>query len=146
MFFNQSLKKENQQLKEQIYSHEQVRESLDQDMLRLTIDPQGKIVSANENFEKELGLKSEAITGTHLTALVPEKARQSKHFQRMKSALEQKNTGMVPYKFLKQTDKKLGCVLFFSRFLMLKTNCSDLRFMQPNLPELSLNHVNKKIC
>ncbi|WP_165313619.1 methyl-accepting chemotaxis protein [Vibrio ziniensis] len=90
MFFNKSLQKENQQLKERLYSLEQVRESLNADMLRLTLDPQGKIISANANFEKELGLKSDAIAGAHLTALVPEKARQSKHFQQMRNALEQK--------------------------------------------------------
>lgn len=91
MFFNKSLQKENQELKEKLYPLEQVRESLDEDMLRLTLDPQGKIISTNANFEQELGIKFETISGSHLTSLVPEKAKKTKHFQKLKSALEQKH-------------------------------------------------------
>lgn len=39
MFFNKSLQKENQQLKEDLHSWVQIRESLDEDMLRITLDP-----------------------------------------------------------------------------------------------------------
>ncbi|MCZ4372842.1 PAS domain-containing methyl-accepting chemotaxis protein [Vibrio diazotrophicus] len=91
MFFNKSLQKENQELKEKLYPLEQVRESLDEDMLRLTLDPQGKIISTNANFEQELGIRLETISGSHLTSLVPEKAKKTKHFQKLKSALEQKH-------------------------------------------------------
>ncbi|MCG3725712.1 PAS domain S-box protein [Vibrio cincinnatiensis] len=90
MFFNQSLQKENQQLKEHLYSLEQVRESLDSDMLRITLDPQGHIVSINNNFEQELGIVFNTIDGVHLTNLVPPKARKTPHFNRMKTALEQR--------------------------------------------------------
>ncbi|MFL7866468.1 methyl-accepting chemotaxis protein [Vibrio cincinnatiensis] len=90
MFFNQSLQKENQQLKDHLYSLEQVRESLDSDMLRITLDPQGHIVSINNNFEQELGIVFNTIDGVHLTNLVPPKARKTPHFNRMKTALEQR--------------------------------------------------------
>ncbi|MCG3722089.1 PAS domain S-box protein [Vibrio cincinnatiensis] len=90
MFFNQSLQKENQQLKDHLYSLEQVRESLDSDMLRITLDPQGHIVSINNNFEQELGIVFNTIDGVHLTNLVPPKARKTPHFNRMKIALEQR--------------------------------------------------------
>ncbi len=90
MFFNKSLQQENQKLKENLYSLEQVRGSLDEDMLRLTLDPQGNILSVNANFEQELGIKSSTVSGSHLTTLVPEKAKQSTHFKALKSALDGK--------------------------------------------------------
>lgn len=62
MFFNKSLQKENQELKEKLYP-----------------------------LEQELGIKFETISGSHLTSLVPEKAKKTKHFQKLKSALEQKH-------------------------------------------------------
>lgn len=87
MFFNQSLQKENQQLKEELYSLVQVRESLEQDMLRITLNAKGVVQSVNARFHKELGLAKESVEGKHLTALVPEKARDTEHFHRMKEAL-----------------------------------------------------------
>lgn len=87
MFFNQSLQKENQQLKEELYSLVQVRESLEQDMLRITLNAKGVVQSVNARFHKELGLAEEAVEGKHLTELVPEKARDTEHFHRMKEAL-----------------------------------------------------------
>ncbi|WP_275138703.1 methyl-accepting chemotaxis protein [Vibrio furnissii] len=87
MFFNQSLQKENQQLKEELYSLVQVRESLEQDMLRITLNAKGVVQSVNARFHKELGLAKESVEGKHLTELVPEKARDTEHFHRMKEAL-----------------------------------------------------------
>ncbi|EKO3957574.1 PAS domain-containing methyl-accepting chemotaxis protein [Vibrio fluvialis] len=87
MFFNKSLQKENQQLKEDLHSWVQIRESLDEDMLRITLDPKGVVVSVNARFEEALGLKQTAVSGKHITELVPEKARDTEHFHRMKEAL-----------------------------------------------------------
>ncbi len=87
MFFNKSLKQENHRLKEQLYSLEQVRESLDNDMIRLTLTPEGIIDSVNINFERTLDIKSDSIVGTHITELVPPKARNTQHFRNMKNAL-----------------------------------------------------------
>ncbi|MCG3729057.1 methyl-accepting chemotaxis protein [Vibrio cincinnatiensis] len=106
MFFNQSLQKENQQLKEYLYSLEQVRESLDGDMLRITLDPKGKIVSINENFEQELGIVFNRIEGVHLTDLVPAKARKTAHFNRMKTALEQKKHWNGAFQIAKTNGKE----------------------------------------
>lgn len=75
MFFNKSQQRENQQLKERLYSLEQTNESLDNDMLRVTLDPQGKVIDINANFEQELGIKLNDISGEHLTNLVPKHAR-----------------------------------------------------------------------
>ncbi|MBE3666063.1 chemotaxis protein [Vibrio navarrensis] len=90
MFFNKSLQRENQELKERLYSLEQVSESLNNDMLRITLDPQGKVIAVNANFEQELGIKFEKISGVHLTQLVPKSARNTQHYTRMKSAIEKR--------------------------------------------------------
>ncbi|KJY84627.1 chemotaxis protein [Vibrio galatheae] len=88
MFFNNSLRKEHQQLKERFYSLIQVKESFDKDMLGITLDPKGFIVAVNSLFESSLNLKASAVIGKHLTDLVPQKVRNTEHFKRMKDALD----------------------------------------------------------
>lgn len=90
MFFNKSLQKENQQLRESLYSLEQMRDSLDTDMMRITLDTQGKVVSVNQRLQTDLGLTEQTLVGKHLTDLVPRNARNTPHFKRMKAAIEQK--------------------------------------------------------
>ncbi len=90
MFFNKSLQKENQQLKDELYSLQQIGESLNTDMIRLTLDSNGQISSVNNNFENELGISSAKVNGTPLTELVPQKARNTNHFQKLKNAITQK--------------------------------------------------------
>jgi len=90
MFFNKSLQKENQQLKDELYSLQQIRKSLDSDMLRISLDPNGKIISVNANFEKELGVLLTTISGTPFIDLVPKKAQQTPHFNNLKNAIAQK--------------------------------------------------------
>lgn len=90
MFFNKSLQRENQELREKLYSLEQVSESLNNDMLRITLDPQGKIIDINANFEQELGIKLANISDEYLTNLVPKHARATPHYTRMKSAIEKR--------------------------------------------------------
>lgn len=50
MFFNKSLQQENQRLKQELYSLQQIQQSLDEEMLRLTLDAKGKVTSANQKF------------------------------------------------------------------------------------------------
>ncbi len=90
MFFNKSLQKENQQLKDELYSLTQIRESLDVDMIRITLDINGKIESVNANFEKELGILLTKISGIPFTELVPQTAQKTQHFQNLKNAITQK--------------------------------------------------------
>ncbi len=90
MFFNKSLQKENQQLKNELYSLQQIGESLDTDMIRLTLDQNGKVTSVNSNFENELGISLSQVAETNLADLVPQKARDTRHFQNLKNAITQK--------------------------------------------------------
>lgn len=90
MFFNKSLQLENQRLREALYSLEQVRDSLDEDMMRISLDANGVVTSVNHRLQTELGLAAEKLVGKPLVELVPKKARTTQHFNRMKAAIETK--------------------------------------------------------
>lgn len=87
MFFNRSLLLENQKLKEKLHALTQVRESLDLDMLGISLDPRGQVVAVNEKFCSELNLSENKVLNRHITELVPEFARDTEHFRLMKSAV-----------------------------------------------------------
>ena len=86
--FNKRLKEELSVLAEKLSSHEQVLDSLDSEMLMLTLDPQGRITYANGNFERELGYRADQVSGHALVDLVPGDARGTEHFNRMKGAIQ----------------------------------------------------------
>jgi methyl-accepting chemotaxis protein len=85
--FNQRLKKELATLREELSSVQQVRESLDSEMLVVYLDAQGRIESVNANFEKEMGYRSADLTGRALEDLVPAHVKTLDFFQRLKTAL-----------------------------------------------------------
>ena len=89
MFFNTSLKRENAKLKSQLFRLEQVKKSLDEEMLVLLIDKTGLITAQNKNFADELGYSDQQLIGNKLLDFVPSNARQTGHFQSLKDALKQ---------------------------------------------------------
>lgn len=87
MFFNRRLKQEIATLSDELSSLLQVHESLDNEMLFLSLDVQGKLISVNKNFEREMGYVAEHLIGRHLSDLVPTTERHTEHFERMRSAI-----------------------------------------------------------
>ena len=87
--FNARLKQEIAVLTEQLSSMLQVRESLDSEMLMLNLDPQGRIISANTNFETEMAFAQGQVLNRKLIDLVPAYAQKTDHFERMKNAIQQ---------------------------------------------------------
>ncbi|AXA23356.1 PAS domain-containing methyl-accepting chemotaxis protein [Pseudomonas sp. S44] len=85
--FNSKLKKEIQQLREELQSIEQVKNSLDSEMLVLQLDPQGRIESANANFEKEMLYSSDRLIGRNIEEIVPEHVKKLDFCLRMKAAI-----------------------------------------------------------
>ncbi|HWD30880.1 MAG TPA: PAS domain-containing methyl-accepting chemotaxis protein [Pseudomonas sp.] len=85
--FNSKLKKENLQLREELLSMEQVKSSLDSEMLVLQLDPQGRIESVNSNFEKEMLYSSHQLIGRNIEEIVPAHVKQLDFYQRMKAAI-----------------------------------------------------------
>lgn len=85
--FNSKLKKEIQQLREDLMSIEQVKSSLDSEMLVLQLDPHGRIESVNSNFEKEMLYSAGQLIGRNIEEIVPPHVKELDFYHRMKSAI-----------------------------------------------------------
>ncbi|KQO31292.1 chemotaxis protein [Pseudomonas sp. Leaf83] len=86
--FATRLKQELQALREELSSIEQVRTSLDEEMLALYLDAQGRIDSVNANFEKEMLYRADQLRGRPLLELIPEHVRNLDFHHRVRHALE----------------------------------------------------------
>lgn len=87
MFFNSAVKKENEKLQRQLHRWEQVLNSLNKEMLTLTLNPAGEITAANRLFADELGIGAQSLIGKHLLDLVPNDSYDTNHFKQLKQAL-----------------------------------------------------------
>jgi len=87
MFFNRSLVKENDSLKQELHISRQITLDLESDMLRITLSPDGKITSTNDAFCHELEFKFNALDGTDFLDLVPKFARDTQHYNNLKQAI-----------------------------------------------------------
>lgn len=85
--FNNKLKQEIRQLREDLMSIEQVKSSLDSEMLVLQLDPQGRIEMVNGNFESEMLYRSDQLLGRNIEDIVPAHVKSLDFYQRMKSAI-----------------------------------------------------------
>ncbi|QHG66994.1 PAS domain S-box protein [Pseudomonas putida] len=85
--FNSKLKKEIQQLREELMAVEQVKSSLDSEMLVLQLDPQGRIEQVNGNFESEMLYRAEQLIGRNIEEIVPGHVKKLDFYQRMKNAI-----------------------------------------------------------
>nr|WP_314581770.1 PAS domain-containing methyl-accepting chemotaxis protein [uncultured Pseudomonas sp.] len=84
---NKRLKQELAALREELSSVEQVRSSLDSEMLGMRLDPQGKIESVNGNFENEMHYRNAELVGRSIDDLVPDYVKKLDFYHRMKSAI-----------------------------------------------------------
>lgn len=87
--FNNAFKKENDILKEKLYSLNQVRESLEKEMLVIILNPNGVVKSVNAKFVDELGIQKEDIVGKKLTELTPSYSRDTNHYKALLNALKE---------------------------------------------------------
>ncbi|KIY41840.1 chemotaxis protein [Pseudomonas sp. 10-1B] len=85
--FNNKLKQEVRQLREDLMSIEQVKSSLDSEMLVLQLDPQGRIEMVNGNFESEMLYRAEQLLGRNIEDIVPAHVKSLDFYQRMKGAI-----------------------------------------------------------
>ncbi|SDO09082.1 methyl-accepting chemotaxis sensory transducer with Pas/Pac sensor [Pseudomonas arsenicoxydans] len=85
--FNKRLKQELSALREELSSLQQVRDSLESEMLVLTLDPNGRIQSVNQNFIDEMLYKSSDLIGRDLEDIVPVHVKSDEFHHRFKSAL-----------------------------------------------------------
>ncbi len=85
--FNNKLKQEIRQLREDLMSIEQVKSSLDSEMLVLQLDPQGRIEMVNGNFESEMLYRADQLLGRNIEDIVPAHVKSLDFYQRMKGAI-----------------------------------------------------------
>ena len=85
--FNTHLKQELSALREELSSVLQVKESLEREMLCLTLDVEGRVEWANANFLQQLGYSLNEVVGRAIEDLVPAHARQNEFQLRFKHAL-----------------------------------------------------------
>ncbi|MBK5475047.1 PAS domain-containing methyl-accepting chemotaxis protein [Pseudomonas sp. TH21] len=85
--FNTRLKQELSALREELSSLQQVKESLESEMLCLTLDAEGRVEWANANFLQELVYASSNILGRPIEDLVPDHVRNDEFHRRFKNAL-----------------------------------------------------------
>ena len=82
------LKQELAEAQDRLSSLEQVKESLDREMLFLKLNSQGQVIAANSNFLGEMQYSAGAVEGKVLFSLVPEYAQGTNHFNLMKRAIQ----------------------------------------------------------
>ncbi|MCK1787628.1 PAS domain-containing methyl-accepting chemotaxis protein, partial [Pseudomonas sp. TNT11] len=85
--FNTRLKQELSALREELSSLQQVKESLESEMLCLTLDAEGRVEWANANFLQALAYSMSQLLGRPVDELVPAYLRQDEFQQRFKNAL-----------------------------------------------------------
>ena len=85
--FNKRMKQELAALREELSSLQQVRESLDSEMLVLSLGADGRIETANHNFTQEMHYANSALVGRHIDELVPAHLKNDEHYRRFKTAM-----------------------------------------------------------
>jgi methyl-accepting chemotaxis protein len=81
------LKQELSALREELSSLQQVKESLESEMLVLTLDTDGRVQSVNQNFLNEMHYKSNELIGRHIEEIVPDHVRNDEFQLRFKNAM-----------------------------------------------------------
>ncbi|MBC2658068.1 PAS domain-containing methyl-accepting chemotaxis protein [Pseudomonas sp. MSSRFD41] len=85
--FNKRFKQELATLREELSSLQQVKESLESEMLVITLDADGRIQSVNHNFAQEMLYKSGDLVGRPLEDIVPAHVKQDEFHLRFKNTL-----------------------------------------------------------
>jgi methyl-accepting chemotaxis protein len=85
--FNKRLKQELSALREELSSLQQVKESLESEMLVLTLDTDGRVQSVNQNFLSEMHYKSNELIGRHIDDIAPEHVKNDEFQRRFNNAL-----------------------------------------------------------
>ncbi|CAM4257299.1 methyl-accepting chemotaxis protein [Pseudoalteromonas ostreae] len=106
MFFNKSLNSQITELKSKLFRLIQVKKSLDEEMLVLTMDKTGLITSQNKNFVNELGYSDQQLLGKKLLSFVPDNAKQTAHFNSLKNALAQREHWVGALQFLQASKEQ----------------------------------------
>ena len=86
--FNKRLKQELSALREELSSLQQVKESLESEMLVLTLDPEGRIQSVNQNFIDEMLYKGQDLSSRPIEDIVPVHVKSDEFHRRFRAAIQ----------------------------------------------------------
>ncbi len=104
--FNKHLVKENEALREEVHILKQIREGLREEMIFLHLDGKGNIVKVNDLLEKELGYTLEDVKGRNIFDFVPEVARNTPHYKKLKHAIDKRIHYYGAIEFLHKTGEE----------------------------------------
>lgn len=88
--FNSRLKSANQNLERQLASFQQIKDTLEREMISILLDAGGTILSVNELFQVESGYSALDVVGKKLVDITPRELIGDPHQQRALSALKER--------------------------------------------------------
>jgi methyl-accepting chemotaxis protein len=86
--FNTRLKQELAELREEVATTRQIRESIYREMMILEVDPQGVVQGANALFLGEMGYRLEELVGRTLDSLFATEFRKEPNYAKLQSAIQ----------------------------------------------------------
>ncbi|MEK1906240.1 MAG: PAS domain-containing methyl-accepting chemotaxis protein [Pseudomonas sp.] len=99
--FNNKLKEEAAQLREELASMRQIRDSIYSEMLVLELEPDGRVRYANDNFLGEMLYQRDALLGRTLESLIPPSFHQEANYQKLLQALRNNEHISGAYRLLR---------------------------------------------
>ena len=99
--FNNKLKEELAQLREELASMRQIRDSIYNEMLVLELEPDGRIRYANDNFLGEMLYQREALIGRPLESLIPPSFHLEPNYRLLQQALRNSEHLCGAYRLLR---------------------------------------------
>lgn len=113
MFFNQKLKSQIADLQNKLSAKEQIKQSLDSEMLVLELNQQGAIISQNKNFQRTFNYSDEQLLNQSILNFIPENSRNNPDFIAFKSAVSrcEHYAGAIQFTHSDQKHDWLRCIL-----------------------------------
>ncbi|WP_304664955.1 methyl-accepting chemotaxis protein [Stutzerimonas zhaodongensis] len=86
--FNKKLKQELAELREEVATNRQIRESLYREMMVLEVDPQGRVQHANQLFLSEMGFRLDELVGRPIDSFFTDEFKSEPNYAKLKVALQ----------------------------------------------------------
>lgn len=146
MFFkNAKLLSRIEELEAELKAFKAVESDLEEEMISFSMDAEGRLVSANNNFYLATGYAAHDISGILLEDLLAPSSKSKLHCQRMLDAVKQGKHWHGALQMIKK-NMKLGCAVLFNRKEVKTPSYWDLLFIQQSLLGRLLCLERKRIC
>ncbi|WP_272891760.1 methyl-accepting chemotaxis protein [Stutzerimonas stutzeri] len=86
--FNKKLKQELAELREEVATNRQIRESLYREMMVLEVDPQGHVQHANPLFLSEMGFRLDELVGRPIDSFFTDEFKREPNYTNLKTAMQ----------------------------------------------------------